>query len=600
MSKQKPEKKSGSFGSSLFGRLFGRKRELSVFEEEQIQSPFRTIVRNFRSNKIAMFGTIVFLVIFLSCFILPIFFPLDVTYTDSSQQNIAPGYSMLSVPNELKNGNAVDIAGGGTFGIGTDKDGKVYLWGQMDDKLKTVPTKMDKIVKVSAGLNHVLALSEYGEVYTWGYNRLRLDKIPLEMEDVTNIKDIVAGYQISFALTEDGYLYYWGNENLIDINPEQYQGRIQKIAPNGTTAMALLDDGTVVCLATKDNVFQRIPEEIQGKVIDIAATDKAVAALTEDGQVHTWGSSDYDSFDVPEELQGQCTALSAGRYHFTAIGEDKKVYAWGRNNFGQTDISAENVVSISNGYFQSYAITEDGTIVTAGLKGYLMGTDGFGRDVFTRLISGGRMTMTIGAIAVVISVIIGVIIGGFSGYYGGKVDNVLMRFAEIVASIPFLPFAMILSAIVGNSLSEIQRIAVIMVILGVLSWPGLARLVRAQILAEREKEFVTAAKAMGIKELAIIFKHILPNVITVVIVDTTLEFAACMLTESSLSFLGFGVIEPTPTWGNMLNGSQASTVIQNYWWRWVFPSLALSLSTISINLIGDGLRDAIDPRSNDR
>lgn len=600
MSKQKPEKKSGSFGSSLFGRLFGRKRELSVFEEEQIQSPFRTIVRNFRSNKIAMFGTIVFLVIFLSCFILPIFFPLDVTYTDSSQQNIAPGYSMLSVPNELKNGNAVDIAGGGTFGIGTDKDGKVYLWGQMDDKLKTVPKKMDKIVKVSAGLNHVLALSEYGEVYTWGYNRLRLDKVPLEMEDVTNIKDIVAGYQISFALTEDGYLYYWGNENLIDINPEQYQGRIQKIAPNGTTAIALLDDGTVACLATKDNVFQRIPEEIQGKVVDIAATDKAVAALTKDGQVYTWGSSDYGSFDVPEELQGQCTTLSAGRYHFTAIGEDKKVYAWGRNNFGQTNISAENVVSISNGYFQSYAITEDGTVVTAGLKGYLMGTDGFGRDVFTRLISGGRMTMTIGAIAVIISVIIGVIIGGLSGYYGGKVDNVLMRFAEIVASIPFLPFAMILSAIVGNSLSEIQRIAVIMVILGVLSWPGLARLVRAQILAEREKEFVTAAKAMGIKELAIIFKHILPNVITVVIVDTTLEFAACMLTESSLSFLGFGVIEPTPTWGNMLNGSQASTVIQNYWWRWVFPSLALSLSTISINLIGDGLRDAIDPRSNDR
>lgn len=600
MSKQKPKKKSGSFGSSLFGRLFGRKRELSVFEEEQIQSPFRTIVRNFRSNKIAMFGTIVFLVIFLSCFILPIFFPLDVTYTDSSQQNIAPGYSMLSVPNELKNGNAVDIAGGGTFGIGADKNGKVYLWGQMDNKLKNVPKKMDKIVKVSAGLNHVLALSEYGEVYTWGYNRLRLDKVPLEMEDVTNIKDIIAGYQISFALTEDGYLYYWGNENLIDINPEQYQGRIQKIAPNGTTALALLDDGTVVCLATKDNVFQRIPEEIQGKVVDIAATDKAVAALTEDGRVYTWGSSDYGSYDVPEELQGQCTTLSAGRYHFTAIGEDKKVYAWGRNNFGQTDISAENVVSISNGYFQSYAITEDGTVVTAGLKGYLMGTDGFGRDVFTRLISGGRMTMTIGAIAVIISVIIGVIIGGFSGYYGGKVDNVLMRFAEIVASIPFLPFAMILSAIVGNSLSEIQRIAVIMVILGVLSWPGLARLVRAQILAEREKEFVTAAKAMGIKELAIIFKHILPNVITVVIVDTTLEFAACMLTESSLSFLGFGVIEPTPTWGNMLNGSQASTVIQNYWWRWVFPSLALSLSTISINLIGDGLRDAIDPRSNDR
>lgn len=208
--------------------------------------------------------------------------------------------------------------------------------------------------------------------------------------------------------------------------------------------------------------------------------------------------------------------------------------------------------------------------------------------------------MTIGAIAVILSTLIGIAVGGFSGYYGGKVDMVLMRFAEIVGSIPFLPLAIILSAIVGNRVSEIGRISIIMVILGVLSWPGLSRLVRAQILSEREKEFVTAAKAIGVRELAIIFKHILPNVITVIIVNATLDFATCLLTESSLSFLGFGVIEPSPTWGNMLTGSQSSTVIGTYWWRWVFPALALSLATISINLIGDGLRDAIDPKSNER
>ena len=159
---------------------------------------------------------------------------------------------------------------------------------------------------------------------------------------------------------------------------------------------------------------------------------------------------------------------------------------------------------------------------------------------------------------------------------------------------------MILSAIVGNQVSELGRISLIMVILGVLSWPGLARLVRAQILAEREKEFVTAARAMGIRQSSIIFRHILPNVITVVIVNTTLNFATCLLTESSLSFLGFGVVEPSPTWGNMLTGSQSSTVIGDFWWRWVFPAVALSLATISINLVGDGLRDAIDPKSNER
>ncbi|MBM6921556.1 ABC transporter permease subunit [Phocea massiliensis] len=585
----------------MLSRIFlGSKRELSILEEEQMQSPFRTVVRNFRQNKIAMIGSITFLVIFLSCFILPIFYPLDTTYQDVSQQNIAPGFTMTSVPNELKN-NVAQISGGATFGVGIDKDGKYYSWGQMDKKLLKVPTNMGKLTMISAGLNHVLAVNDRNEVFTWGYDRLGLDMIPIELNGMVQIKQIVAGYQMSFVVSEDGELYWWGNQNILDVNPGDHQGNIEKIAANSTTAIALLKDGSVAALSSKETIFSKIPQEIQGNVVDVASTDNTAAALTKDGKVYVWGSDDYGQKLVPESAQGKIKSISAGRYHYTAILEDGSVIAWGRDNFGQTKVpSVTNAAQVTNGYYQNYIITEDGKVLTSGLSGYLMGTDGFGRDIFTRLIAGGRMTMTIGAISVIISVIIGVIIGGFSGYYGGKVDNILMRLAEIVASIPFLPFAMILSVIVGNSLTEIQRIAVIMVILGVLSWPPLARLVRAQILAEREKEFVTAAKAMGIKEWSIIFKHILPNVITVVIVDTTLAFASCMLIESSLSFLGFGVVEPTPTWGNMLNGSQASTVIQNYWWRWVFPSLALSLSTISINLIGDGLRDAIDPRSNDR
>lgn len=598
MSSQK--KKTNSFSRMLSRIFLGSKRELSILEEEQMQSPFRTVVRNFRQNKIAMIGSITFLVIFLSCFILPIFYPLDTTYQDVSQQNIAPGFTMTSVPNELKN-NVAQISGGATFGVGIDKDGKYYSWGQMDKKLLKVPTNMGKLTMISAGLNHVLAVNDRNEVFTWGYDRLGLDMIPIELNGMVQIKQIVAGYQMSFVVSEDGELYWWGNQNILDVNPGDHQGNIEKIAANSTTAIALLKDGSVAALSSKETIFSKIPQEIQGNVVDVASTDNTAAALTKDGKVYVWGSDDYGQKLVPESAQGKIKSISAGRYHYTAILEDGSVIAWGRDNFGQTKVpSVTNAAQITNGYYQNYIITEDGKVLTSGLSGYLMGTDGFGRDIFTRLIAGGRMTITIGAISVIISVIIGVIIGGFSGYYGGKVDNILMRLAEIVASIPFLPFAMILSVIVGNSLTEIQRIAVIMVILGVLSWPPLARLVRAQILAEREKEFVTAAKAMGIKEWSIIFKHILPNVITVVIVDTTLAFASCMLIESSLSFLGFGVVEPTPTWGNMLNGSQASTVIQNYWWRWVFPSLALSLSTISINLIGDGLRDAIDPRSNDR
>ena len=136
-----------------------------------------------------------------------------------------------------------------------------------------------------------------------------------------------------------------------------------------------------------------------------------------------------------------------------------------------------------------------------------------------------------------------------------------------------------------------------MVILGVLSWTGLAKLVRGQILAEREKEFVTAARSMGIREGRIAFRHILPNIISVILVSITLDFASCMLTESSLSYLGFGVQLPRPTWGNMLDGSRNALVIQSYWWRWLFPALFLSIVVICINIIGDTLRDILDPKS---
>lgn len=599
----KNKKASGNSFTNLFKVLFGgqNKVTLSVLEEEQMQSPFRTIVKNFMGNKIAMAGVIVFITIFLICFIVPIFLPLDTTFQDPTQQNIRPGFQIMNLPKALAN-NAKQIEIGSTFGIGVDGRGVLYEWGNLSDKLKKVPAKMGKITQVSAGLDHVLALNEKGEVFTWGNDRFGLGRVPSDVKDAKDIKQVVAGFQISLVVTEDGHIYNWGNENLINISFKEVQGNVDKVVVNTSTVLVLTKDGQVEVLSSSDTPFSRIPEEIQGNVIDIATTDKSAAALTKDGNVVAWGSSDYEVLEVPVGISGRVTQIAGGRSHLSALTKEGKVVSWGNNNNGQSNApaSASDITSISSGYYQNYGISSDGKVTSWGLKGYLMGTDQMGRDIFTRLVSGGRMSMTIGAIAVVISTIIGVIIGGFSGYYGGKIDIILMRITEIIGSLPFLPLAMILSAIVGNNVSELGRISMIMVILGLLSWPGLARLVRAQILAEREKEFVTAAKAMGIRELNIIFKHIVPNVITVIIVNTTLNFASCLLTESSLSFLGFGVIEPNPTWGNMLTGSQSSTVIANFWWRWVFPSIALSLSTISINLIGDGLRDAIDPKSNER
>ncbi|MDE6608491.1 MAG: ABC transporter permease subunit [Lachnospiraceae bacterium] len=572
-------------------------------EQEAVLTPIQMVFRSFIQDKIAMAGVLCFLLIFLCCVILPFFLPIDMYYQDVTQANVAPGFGMLKVPGSLAD-NAQQLSIGSTFSVGIDKDGHVYEWGSFPtDKLKKLPSDMGKLTQVSAGLDHIVAINEEGEVFTWGNDRMGLSSIPVEMRMGETPKEVYAGYQFSLALTDRGRLYSWGNSYLVDIKfPEGVQGNIKAFDANNDIVIALTEDGEVVPLTKKETAYSKIPEEIQGHAVDIALSDESVAVVTDDGRVYAWGNNIKGSCNIPEEIQGHVKVIEGGRFHYAVILDDGSVAAWGDNTFGQAHAPSikEPIKSISAGYYGTYAIGESDKAYSWGLDGYLMGTDDFGRDIFRRLLKGGRMTMTVGAIAVIISTIIGVIVGGVSGYKGGKVDNIMMRLTEIVSSLPFLPFAIILSAIIGNSISETQRIIMIMVILGLLSWPGIARLVRGSVLAEREQEFVTAAKALGVKEWGIIFRHILPNVITVIIVNATLDFATCMLTESSLSFIGFGVTEPNATWGNMLNSARSATVIEKYWWRWVFPSIVLAISTISINCIGDGLRDAIDPKSKER
>ena len=605
----------------LFRRLFARNQKrdemkhiLKDQQEEIIQTPMGMMISNFLANKIAMVGLVVFVSLFLMVIFVPWFCPIQRSYQEVTQQNISPGRNLLSVPKKLQ-GQVDEISVGSTFSVGVSTKGEVYLWGKYGKSLKEIPEGMGRVKVVSAGVNHILALNEKGKLFAWGSNRFGQTELPKEVQELTDIHQIVAGNQYSIAVSAEGKVYFWGNQNLIDFDAGLWQGQVQEVAANTSVVLALLKNGEVTVLGKRESAYSAIPN-FKSRVIDLALTSQEAYALDEEGTVYRWGSGTSDVFCLdenksktrPKANQGseqidRFIRIEAGRYHVIALSNTGGVYAWGEDTFDQTTIpkrvDQESIKDIYCGYYQNYAVTESGKVLTWGLKGYLFGTDGYGRDIFTRLMSGGRLTMTIGAVAVVIQTLIGIFIGGIAGYCGGMIDNLLMRFTEVINSLPFLPFAMILSAIIGNKLTEVQRIYMIMVVLGVLSWPGMARLVRAQILSEKSKEFVTAAKAMGIRQGRIIFRHILPNVMTYVIVSATASFAASMLTESSLSFLGFGVVEPSPTWGNMLTGSQSSVVIGTYWWRWVFPALALSLATISINLIGDGLRDAIDPKSSE-
>jgi peptide/nickel transport system permease protein len=220
-----------------------------------------------------------------------------------------------------------------------------------------------------------------------------------------------------------------------------------------------------------------------------------------------------------------------------------------------------------------------------------LGTDTTGRDVWSRIVHAGRVSLSVGLVAVSISTLIGVVIGSLSGYAGGTIDLLLMRFTDMVMTFPSLVMIITVASVLGPSIYNT------MIVIGILTWPGIARLVRGQFLSFREQQFVLAARSIGVPPIQIMFRHLFPNVISSVTVAATFGMANAILQEASLSFLGLGVQAPTPSWGNMLRDAQTLSILEGMPWLWLAPGIMIALAVLSINFIGDGLRDALDPRS---
>jgi peptide/nickel transport system permease protein len=231
------------------------------------------------------------------------------------------------------------------------------------------------------------------------------------------------------------------------------------------------------------------------------------------------------------------------------------------------------------------------------------GTDTVGRDILIRTIYGGQISLLIGLSAVIVEVIVGVLIGAIAGYYGGWIDSLLMRFTEAMFNIPQLFLLLVMAKFFGGKVPNLNflgrefsgSVVVIVVIIGITSWMYLARIVRANFLSLKEREFVLAAHTTGTSNTSIIFQHILPNSIAPIVVSATLGVANAIISEAYISFLGLGVQPPTATWGNMLEG--AYNYIETAPWLWIFPGSLIVLTVLSINFVGDGLRDALDPHA---
>jgi peptide/nickel transport system permease protein len=221
---------------------------------------------------------------------------------------------------------------------------------------------------------------------------------------------------------------------------------------------------------------------------------------------------------------------------------------------------------------------------------HVLGSDLIGRDVLSRVVYGGRVSLAVGFFAVLIFMTIGTTLGGLAGYYGGRTDAIIMRVTDTVMAFPVLVILISIVAIIGPGIQNV------MFAIGLISWTGVARLVRGQVLSLRTVDFVTAAKASGVPEMRILSRHIFPSIVGPITVAGSFGIAGAILTEASLSFLGLGVQVPTPSWGNMLNEAQSIQIVENFPWLWLPPGLMISLCVLAINFIGDGLRDALDPR----
>ncbi|MDO5603596.1 MAG: ABC transporter permease [Paracoccus sp. (in: a-proteobacteria)] len=220
-----------------------------------------------------------------------------------------------------------------------------------------------------------------------------------------------------------------------------------------------------------------------------------------------------------------------------------------------------------------------------------MGSDGVGRDVMARLLQGGRVSLTVAAVSVAISLVIGFLVGAFASFGGRLADATMMRLVDLAMTLPPVIFLLVLASIMGTGIMPT------ILVISLLSWPTLSRMVRARLLELRERDFVVAARGMGASVPHLLFRHGLPNCIDILVVYATLQMANAILLEAGLSFLGLGIAPPEASWGNMLNLARSTVVLEQYPWQWMFPGAALVLTVLAINFIGDGLRDAFDPRS---
>ena len=447
-------------------------------------------------------------------------------------------------------------------------------------------------------------ISPYGQDEVFYRDDIQLKEYAA-MSENTEYRYLVADGQEFGTILQAQLTLHMGKDDSFS-----YKGVTYDVTEEGDSLYSVSSGGRLLAIAYKDIISANDPSQKFGFSFSfnaLKAHANGEAEFTANGKTYTL---DEDSVMLNgEEIAYISRFVIQSKVSGTVITKDFKERVQQAVENGETkytyvnDAGQEREIKLEYNPAKYQWSIKEGTSTRVfdaysfPDSAHWLGTDKNGMDMLTRLMYGGRVSLMIGFIVVIISAALGVVLGGVSGYFGGWVDNLIMRIVDIFYCIPSTPLIIILGAAMDGMRVDPQiRMLYLMLILGFLGWPGIARLVRGQILSLREQEFMTATEACGISVSRRIFRHLIPNVIPQLIVNCTMSLGSTIITEATLSFLGLGVKFPFASWGNIMNDVSNSYVLTSYWFIWIPAGICLMLTVLGFNFVGDGLRDAFDPK----
>lgn len=558
----------------------------SLDDEQRVKvlSPGMMVAKRFFRNRLAMVGLIIIVCMFLFSFVGGMFAPYSEKQVFRTTETAIKDYAGVAENKDWQ------------YSIADGKDFPAAAQAQMIlaiNKEQTSFTAKDVtygLLKKSDNLYYIVQGEEIATTTNvrgaFNYNEVVAGKLTdsvkaaYEAAVATNATEFDAD-GVHYSITQKG--------RMTSINVAENIAIASKFVFSGATA-DIQPSFTFKCAALDAVEAETTSVEIEGTTYTIKENDEG-ALFYKDGKEYVLVST----YNISPANDGVFLTLDFRRAALEAIDKGKEKFSYTDEEGKET----EYVLKRKNEQYtvRNYVETQVNDTYAKPSKTHILGTDGHGMDMLTRLMFGGRISLMVGFVTVILEVFIGVIMGGVAGYFGGWVDTLIMRLVDIFYCIPSLPLYIILGAIMDFWKIDPQlRIFVLCAMLGLLGWASVARMVRGQILSLREQEFMTAAEALGISTHRRIFVHLIPNVVPQLIVIATMGLGDTILTEATLSFLGLGVKFPYASWGNIINAVNDSYVMTNFWFVWIPAGILILLTVLGFNFIGDGLRDAFDPK----